>query len=236
MAVSELERIKQQNKIEEEKKNLEQSLIEFEEKRRKLEENDVKFKFKGNIKGLINNIGYLLSIIGIIGYITTIILITQGAQDLELELIGKDGIFFSIGFAFGILIRTGFSIQGVSYAKREFETILNEFDNLKVKNKKQKKTQSFEFKMIVSMVSSMGFQLAFFLISGVGLVYLAGFEGMDNPVYIWNSISNAISFIGFGFLALNGAYEKYTRFKIPNIIEKTRILKEELVLKEKEQQ
>ena len=67
--------------------------------------------------------------------------------------------------------------------------------------------------------------MQYFLVSGMGLIYLAGFEGMNNGVYIGNAISNLLMFTGFGFLALNSSYEKYIMYKIPRLKEETNMMK-----------
>ena len=182
-------------------------------------------KLNEKIKQTLSFIGFILSILGSIGYFVTILILVLGAGDLKFELMGKDGLFFVIGFTFGLLIRSGFYIQGITYAKQEYKEVLSEYYNLRYVNTKEKRTQSFEFKLGFEIFKSTVMQIVVFFVSGVGLIYLAGFDGMNNGVYIGNAISNLFMFTGFGFLALNSAYEKYIIYKIPRIMENTRILK-----------
>ena len=182
-------------------------------------------KLNDKIKQSLNIIGFILSALGGIGYIITIFILVFGVGNLDFELIGKDGVFFIVGMVFGLVIRSGFYIQGVKFAQEEYKTILQEYYNLRVVDKKDKRTQSYEFKLAIEIVISTTLQVAIFMVSGLGIIYLAGFEGMNNPVYIGNAISNLFMFAGFGFLALNSAYEKYHIYKIPYIQEKTRLLK-----------
>jgi hypothetical protein len=182
-------------------------------------------KLNDKIKQSLNIIGFILSALGGIGYIITIFILVFGAGNLQFELLGKDGVFFIVGMVFGLVIRSGFYIQGVKFAQEEHKTILQEYYNLRVVDKKDKRTQSYEFKLAIEIVISTTLQVAIFMVSGLGIIYLAGFEGMNNPVYIGNAISNLFMFAGFGFLALNSAYEKYHIYKIPYIQEKTRLLK-----------
>jgi hypothetical protein len=182
-------------------------------------------KLNDKIKQSLNIIGFILSALGGIGYIITIFILVFGAGNLQFELLGKDGVFFIVGMVFGLVIRSGFYIQGVKFAQEEYKTILQEYYNLRVVDKKDKRTQSYEFKLAIEIVISTTLQVAIFMVSGLGIIYLAGFEGMNNPVYIGNAISNLFMFAGFGFLALNSAYEKYHIYKIPYIQEKTRLLK-----------
>jgi len=164
--------------------------------------------------------------LGAIGYLGTIFTIVLGAGDLEFVLIGKDGLFFLIGFVFGLVIRSGFYIQGIIFAKQEFKPVLDEYYELVVRNQKEKKTRSFEFKLGFEIARTTVMQFVIFFIGGLGLIYLAGFSGMNNLTYLGNAISNLFMFTGFGFLALNSAYEKYIIYKIPRIKENTRLLKE----------
>jgi hypothetical protein len=182
-------------------------------------------KLNDKIKQSLNIIGFILSALGGIGYIITIFILVFGVGNLDFELIGKDGVFFIVGMVFGLVIRSGFYIQGVKFAQEEHKTILQEYYNLRVVDKKDKRTQSYEFKLAVEILITTTLQVAIFMVSGLGIIYLAGFEGMNNPVYIGNAISNLFMFAGFGFLALNSAYEKYHIYKIPYIQEKTRLLK-----------
>jgi hypothetical protein len=182
-------------------------------------------KLNDKIKQSLNIIGFILSALGGIGYIITIFILVFGVGNLQFELLGKDGVFFIVGMVFGLVIRSGFYIQGVKFAQEEYKTILQEYYNLRVVDKKDKRTQSYEFKLAIEIVISTTLQVAIFMVSGLGIIYLAGFEGMNNPVYIGNAISNLFMFAGFGFLALNSAYEKYHIYKIPYIQEKTRLLK-----------
>jgi hypothetical protein len=182
-------------------------------------------KLNDKIKQSLNIIGFILSALGGIGYIITIFILVFGVGNLQFELLGKDGVFFIVGMVFGLVIRSGFYIQGVKFAQEEYKTILQEYYNLRVVDKKDKRTQSYEFKLAVEILITTTLQVAIFMVSGLGIIYLAGFEGMNNPVYIGNAISNLFMFAGFGFLALNSAYEKYHIYKIPYIQEKTRLLK-----------
>ena len=179
------------------------------------------------VKQTMNFIGFLLSGLGGVGYLITIAMIVFGASGVEFELIGKDGVFFGIGFSFGLLIRTGFYMQGSKYARLDFISVIDEYNSLKQVKQKEKKTQSYEFKMFMSYTFSTLFSLIWFFVFSVGVVYLAGFEGMQNMVYLWNAISNMLVFTGFGFLALNSSYEKYIVYKVPVIKERIRLIREQ---------
>lgn len=183
-------------------------------------------KLSQKVKDILAWVGYLLSALGMIGYFATILTLVLGVGELELEVFGKDGIFFIIGLAFGLFIRTGFYIQGISYAKQEHENILKEYHNEKVKDEKEVTRKSFEFKMLIEVTISTALQVAMFFLSTIGFVYLAGFAGIRNPIYIGNAISNLFMFTGFGLLSLNSAYEKYILYKIPIIKERLRKIKE----------
>ncbi len=182
-------------------------------------------KLNEKIKQSLNIIGFILSALGGIGYIFTIMILVFGTGDLRFDLVGKDGVFFIVGMVFGLVIRSGFYIQGVKFAQEENKETLQEYYNLRVVDKKEKRTQSYEFKLGVEILFTTLLQIGIFMVSGLGIIYLAGFEGMNNGVYIGNAISNLFMFAGFGFLALNSAYEKYHIYKIPYIQEKTRLLK-----------
>jgi len=183
-------------------------------------------KLNEKIKQSLNIIGFILSALGAIGYLVTIFILVFGTGDLKFDLIGKDGVFFIVGMVFGLVIRSGFYIQGVKYAKEDYKGELQEYYNLRVKNITQKKLQSYEFKLALEITITTFLQVGIFLVSGLGIIYLAGFEGMNNPVYIGNAISNLFMFAGFGFLALNSAYEKFITYKIPYIKERVRVIKE----------
>lgn len=138
---------------------------------------------------------------------------------------GKDGWFFGINFVFGLWIRTGFNIQGITYAKDENQEIIKEYHNLKVKDKKEKWFLSFETKMALSVITNTVYQIGMLLVTSVGFIYLAGFEGIKNPIYIWSALSNLMMFSGFGLMALVKTYERYNELKIPVIKERLRKLK-----------
>ena len=188
-------------------------------------------RLSDKIKEALSFVGFILSTLGAVGYLATIFIIVMGAGGLTFELMGKDGMFFVIGLAFGLFIRTGFYIQGITYAKMEFKPILTDYYEVKATydakhdNKRQKRRKSFEFKLTMEIARTTVIQVAVFLVSGMGLIYLAGFEGMNNGVYIGNAISNLLMFTGFGFLALNSSYEKYIMYKIPRLKEETNMMK-----------
>ena len=198
---------------------------EIKKKIEELEKNKIGKKLNLKIKEMLSFIGFILSVLGGIGYFVTILILVLGTGDLDFQLIGKDGVFFIIGFMFGLFIRSGFYIQGITYAKEEFHDTLKEYYDLKVTVEKEKRTSSFEFKLGFEIFRTTVMQLGTYLIGTVGLIYLAGFSGMNNGVYIGNAISNLFMFTGFGFLALNSAYEKYIIFKIPRIRENIKSIK-----------
>lgn len=178
------------------------------------------------VKQILNIMGFVFSGLGIVGYLITIFLLVFGAGGIMFVLMGKDGLFFIINFAYGLFIRSGFYIQGIIFAKTEFKVLLNEYYNLRVAKEKKRKIHSFGYKLTMEIIRTTLVQVGIFLISGAGLVYLAGFDGMNNPVYLWNAISNLFMFTGFGFLALNSSYEKYIIYRIPCIKEEIRKMKE----------
>lgn len=192
---------------------------EIKKKIEELENKKLNKRLNQKIKEALSFIGFILSVLGGIGYFITIVILVLGTGNLQFELIGKDGVFFIIGFMFGLVIRSGFYIQGITYAKEEYKDNLKEYYNLKVRETKEKKLKSFEFKLGFEIFRTTAMQIVVYFIGTVGLVYLAGFSGMNNGVYIGNAISNLFMFTGFGFLALNSAYEKYIIYKIPRIIE-----------------
>jgi len=199
---------------------------EIKKKIEELESKKLNKKLNSKIKEMLSFIGFILSVLGGIGYFITILILVLGTGDLNFELVGKDGIFFIIGFMFGLVIRSGFYIQGITYAKEEFKPIIKEYHSLIVKNTKEKRTQSFEFKLGFEIFRTTVLQFVTYFVGTLGIIYLAGFSGMNNGVYIGNAISNLFMFTGFGFLALNSAYEKYIIYKVPRIKEKIRVLKE----------
>ena len=205
---------------------------EIKKKIEELESKKLNRKLNNKIKEMLSFIGFILSVLGGIGYFITILVLVLGAGELQFELIGKDGIFFIIGFMFGLVIRSGFYIQGITYAKEEFKTVISEYHNLIVTGTREKRTQSFEFKLGFEIFRTTVLQFLTYGIGTMGLIYLAGFSGMNNGVYIGNAISNLFMFTGFGFLALNSAYEKFIIYKIPRIKEKIRVLKQEVVNEE----
>jgi len=198
---------------------------DIKQKIKELEAKNLRHKLNSKIKEILSFVGFMLSVLGGIGYVITIMILTLGTGNLQFELIGKDGIFFIIGFTFGLVIRSGFYIQGITYAKEEFKSVILEYHSLIVTGTKEKKRQSFEFKLGFEIFRTTVLQFLIYGIGTVGLIYLAGFSGMNNGVYIGNAISNLFMFTGFGFLALNSAYEKYIIYKIPRIKEEIRVLK-----------
>lgn len=192
-----------------------------------------KVEFTEKIKQVLFYLGYVLSIIGAVGYFITILTIVFGVGDLDFQLIGKDGLFFLIGLVFGFWVRAGLYLQGVIYSKRENEAIIKEYYELRVKDKPENKRKSFEFVMTMEVIRTTILQITSFAITSLGLVYLAGFEGINNPIYIGNALSNLVMFAGFGLLALVSTYEKYNELKIPVIKERVRLLKLKQAEKEK---
>ena len=197
---------------------------------------DIGSKFNDKIKEALMIIGFILSVLGAVGYLATIIILVMGTKRVDFELVGKDGVFFIIGLTFGLVIRSGFYIQGITYAKREYKSVLDEYYEKKVVDKKEKRNQSFEYKMAKEIVATTMIQVLIFVASGMGLIYLAGFDGMNNFVYIGNAISNLFMFTGFGFLALNSSYDKYIMLKIPRIKENIRLMDIEEIEKREQQE
>jgi hypothetical protein len=197
---------------------------------------DIGKAFNDKVKEALMVIGFILSVLGAVGYLATILVLVMGTKRVHFELMGKDGVFFIIGLAFGLVIRSGFYIQGVTYAKREYKTVLDEYYAKKVVDKKEKRSQSFEYKMAMEITRTTMIQVVIFIVSGMGLIYLAGFDGMNNFVYVGNAISNLFMFTGFGFLALNSSYEKYIMLKIPRIKEDIRLLDLEEVKKKEDKE
>lgn len=182
-------------------------------------------KLNENIRKAMHYVGFVLAGLGMVGYLITMLLLVIGTGSMQFELIGKDGIFFVINLSFGIFVRTGFYLQGIKFAKLYFSSILEEYDSVKLVNKKESKLHSFEFKTAISYLLATSFQVAWFFVFSIGVIYLSGLEGMQNWIYFWNALSNLFMFTGFGFLALNSAYEKYALLKIPVIKERTRKIK-----------
>lgn len=189
---------------------------------------DGKKKFNDGLKKLLMYIGYIMSALGAVGYIATIVILVKGVGDLNFELIGKDGLFFILNFVFGLWIRVGLYTQGVIYAKREFEETIKKYHKAKAKEKRERNVWSFfrtyEFRMGLAVFINTAFQLIMLVVSSLGVIYLTGFEGIGNKIYIYNAFSNLTMFAGFGLLAINSSYEKYVNFKIPVIEEKTKDL------------
>lgn len=182
-------------------------------------------KLSAGIKKILNYLGYALSGVGAVAYIIIIAILVAGVDQVDFMLKGKDGWFFGINFVFGLWIRTGFNIQGITYAKDENQEIIKEYHNLKVKDKKEKWFLSFETKMALSVIANTVYQIGMLLVTSVGFIYLAGFEGIKNPIYIWSALSNLMMFSGFGLMALVKTYERYNELKIPVIKERLRKLK-----------
>lgn len=187
---------------------------------------DVKKALSDTVKKIVMNLGYILSGIGGAAYLIIIVILVRGVSPVEFVLVGKDGWFFGIGLVFGLWIRTGFYIQGIAYAKDENKELIKEYHDARVKDKKERWQASFEFMMTIEVILNTIFQVGMFLVSSIGFVYIAGFEGINHPVYLWSALSNLIMFAGFGMLALVKTYEKYNNLKIPVIRERVRVLNE----------
>lgn len=198
---------------------------------------DEKKKFNEGLKNILSYLGYTLSVFGAVGYLATIIIMVTGVGELDFKLMGKDGLFFILNFVFGLWIRIGLYMQGIIYAKKENEQVIKEYHLQKAKEKSKRKLFAFmntyEFRMGLAIAINTAYQLIMLAVSSLGVVYLTGFEGIGNPIYIWNAISNLFMFAGFGLLAINSSYEKYINFKIPVLEEKT---KEMIAKKEAEEQ
>lgn len=225
-----MENIEQENSFDVKQEQIEQIKEETnQEILKKLDELKAKsFNLNEKIKQALYILGYILTLFGSLGYLITLLFIVFGAGDIDFDLIGKDGLFFIISLAFGQFIRGGLMLQGVIYSKQENKETLKEYYELRAKKDKNKKVKSFEFQITMSVINSTLIQVGFFIISNIGLIYIAGFPGMQNWVYLWNGISSLTMFLGFGFLGLNSTYEKYNTFKIPRIKEELAILKLEL--------
>jgi|SRR5690625_3405701 len=188
---------------------------------------DVKKTLTETVKKIVMNLGYILSGIGGAAYLIIIVILVRGVSPIEFNIAGKDGWFFGIGLVFGLWIRTGFYIQGVSYAKDENKDLIQKYHKLKVKDKPESWKASFELKMTIEVIINTVFQIVMFVVSSVGFVYVAGFEGINHPVYLWSALSNLIMFAGFGMLALVKTYEKYNNLKVPVLEERVRLLEKE---------
>lgn len=217
---NEVKEVKQERLDDITKKEIEQKLEEIKSRK-------ATFKFTQKVKEWLTILGFILSVLGATGYIITLLIIVMGVKDMDFEFIGKDGLFFIISLSFGLFIRIGFYIQGIIYAKQENLDILKEYNELIAVKNKEKKFRSFEFKMTIQVISQIFSQVAFFFLTSVGLIMLAGFEGMNNWIYFFNGISNIFMFAGFGMLGLNKTYENYLGIKIPTIKQKIREMKKE---------
>lgn len=207
-----------------------------EKAREKLNNNkDNKKEFNQKIKAKLLYSGAFGAGISVIAYIIITFVIVNGFTT-ALEL--SQQILFSIlGAVAGLSITISLRLQGITFAKKEEDSIkiMQAYYKVLNKTKTKKKLHTINHFMAISTIRDI-------LIKGLTVAIYTWFilyifiEGNGNTGLIWLAIANSFMFVGFGLIALSSAYDKYIDEHLPVIEELTAKMIAEETEKNKEKE
>lgn len=195
-------------------------------------------KKKENKDVLNKNIRMILLYSGFVGagisgtayLVATIVMIKGVSANLTIE---NQILFSVIGAVVGILISTLLRSQGINYAKQnpEVKEIMANYMTEKNNALKNRKLHMIGWYMFWALIIDVFVKGSSVAISTFLIVYIF-VKGSGDWSLMWLAISNIGLFTGFGLVSLSTIYEKYIEKHLPAVIQRTKRLKEEVILKE----
>lgn len=148
-----------------------------------------------------------MAVIALIAYITIVYIFVKGfEQKLESQ---KLLAFVILGSVVGIFITFALRIQGIDLAKNhdDVKKYVKELSDLKSKRKeiKIKSITNYMISRTILDIFTKGITTALMTYYSISIVI----EGIADEKYILLAIANSFLFLGFGFMGLAGAYNKY---------------------------
>lgn len=177
------------------------------------------------ISGVLTWVGAVGAALSGIVYIIVTYIIVKGFQtnfDLQRQ------IFFAIiGAVAGLAIASFLKIQGITLAKKipENEKVMREYYEIKNKDKKEKELHTIERYLVISTIKDVAFKGISIAFTSFAIIYIA-IEGQGDMMLFALALSNLTMFIGFGFMSMAKAFDKYNLDHISAIKRKIEILKE----------
>lgn len=164
---------------------------------------------------ILQNIGFIGSILMAIAYIAIVVVLILGFKIHEWKACV---IFALVNTIVGLLIMQFLKIQGISFAKNipENKVIIEQYYKTKTKDKK---IHSIKFFWWTTVAKDVVFKGITFVASTIGIIYLC-IEGSKDLTLLLFALVNLIMFTCFGLLALSKAYEFYNNRHIQFMIEK----------------
>lgn len=178
--------------------------------------------FKKKIVPILNYVGAIGAAITSIMYIIIVIVMIVGMQERSF---GKVALFAVINAVIGLIIMQFLKIQGESFAKNSEENkeLIDKYYNTKTKDKK---LHSMKYYWITSVIKDIGTKIVSVTVSTVGITFIA-IEGMHDYTYLMLAISNLFTFIAFGLLKMNEAYDYFNNMQVPYMKEKLKEAEEQ---------
>ncbi len=165
-----------------------------------------------------------MAFIALIAYITIVYIFVKGfEQQLESQ---KLLAFVILGSVVGIFITFSLRIQGIDLAKNheDVKKYVRELSDLKSKRKeiKIKSITNYMITKTILDIFTKGLTTALMTYYSISIVI----EGIADDKYILLAIANSFLFLGFGFMGLAGAYNKYMEDQVTLIKQNINRLKE----------
>ncbi len=161
----------------------------------------------------LKHVGLIVGIVAAVAYIILcIVMITGLSADLSMEGVL---LFLAIGAVATVIMMFGMMIEGQDLAKKDYSDVVMEYSRITAKVKKSKEfnlTKDWAFDVIKSIVLKVGV----IFVQMAGILYLA-FMKMADWGLLLTAITNVAMAAGFGLLSLNSRYEKYEKFRVPQM-------------------
>lgn len=174
------------------------------------------------LKYYFNYVGFAGAVISALAYMIMTYVIVMGFEtSIDRD---KQILFAILGAIVGMMINSFLRGQGVTFAKKEPEsiTVMKEYNNLLNKKKPLKKLKTINFYIFVQTIKDIFIKGITIAITTYYIMYIF-MEGSENYSLFVLAISNIFMFAGLGLMALSKAYDHYIESHIPVI--KERIIK-----------
>lgn len=161
------------------------------------------------IKNIVLYVGSFCSVIFAVAYIAFTSVMLVG---LQVELTLETGLYILISNAVGLCISFSLRLQGVDLGKnkKEVAEMIDRYDRLTNKKKKDKKLKGLSSFWIQSEIQDILIKGLVIGVMSIGLIYVS-IEGSKDWGLLLTAITNLLMYFSFGALALVKAYNFVTQ-------------------------
>ena len=172
-------------------------------------------KFESKVLPILQYVGAIGATVLCIAYIVVVLVLIQG---FKAEKLLETTIFAAVTAGVGFMIMQFLKVQGISLAEKipENNELIKKYYSTKTKDKK---LHSIKFFWVTTVLKDIFVRCSSLAITSVGLIYIV-IEGSNDYNLLLLALVNLLTFICFGFLAMNKAYKFYNTEYINYIKEK----------------